>query len=310
MSYPAAAGFRDIGATSMRYNPAIYSGKLLVKFYDATVLAAISNTDHEGEIKEQGDTVYIRSTPTITMKSYSKGMTLVNEQPVATPVTLTIDKGYYWAFVTDDVDDKQTDLKNYTNKWTADASEQMKIQVDTEVLGSVYSDAHASNIGTTAGVKTAGFNLGTSGSPIALTKSNILEYLVDCGTVLDEQSVPETGRWLVIPPWAAGLIKKSDLKDASLSGDGTSIMRNGRLGMIDRFTLYSSNLLTSASDGGHTAFYMMFGTTHAITFAAQLTKNENLRNPFGFGTLYRGLMIYGRKVVKSEALGVLYAYKG
>lgn len=48
MSFPAAAGFRDIAATTMRYVPVIYSGKLLRKFYDASTVAAISNTDYEG----------------------------------------------------------------------------------------------------------------------------------------------------------------------------------------------------------------------------------------------------------------------
>jgi hypothetical protein len=74
----------------------------------------------------------------------------------------------------------------------------------------------------------------------------VLNYIVDMGTVLDERNIPETGRWLVIPPWAAGMIKKSDLRNASISGDGSSLLRNGRLGMIDRFTLYASNLLPTA----------------------------------------------------------------
>ena len=43
--------------------PEIWSGKLIENFYDATVLAAISNTDYEGEIRSMGDTVNIRTTP-------------------------------------------------------------------------------------------------------------------------------------------------------------------------------------------------------------------------------------------------------
>ena len=61
--------------------------------------------------------------------------------------------------------------------------------------------------------------------------------------MLDEQNIPEQGRWIVMPAWAAALIKASELRQAYLSGDQTSILRNGRLGMIDRFTLYVSNLL-------------------------------------------------------------------
>lgn len=307
-----AAGYRDIAATGMRYVPAIYSGKLLIKFYDATVLSEMANTDYEGEIKEQGDTVYIRTTPTITIRSYSKGQTLTNEQPSSPPVTLLIDKGRYWSFVSNKVDDKQTDIKNYVDKWTTDASEQLKINIDTLVLGDIYADVNAYNKGATAGVKTAGFNLGVDGgTSISLTKSNILDYIVDCGTVLDEQNIPEEGRYFILPAWACGLIKKSDLKDASLSGDGQSIMRNGRLGMIDRFTCFKSNLLGTSTDGaGATATHMLFGHKKGLTFASQLTENETLPNPNGFGRLHRGLQIFGYEVILPEAIGDLYAKKG
>jgi hypothetical protein len=224
---------------------------------------------------------------------------------------MDIDKGKYWAFSTDKVDDKQTDIKNYAERWMDDASQQLKINIDTDVLGAVYSSANASNQGNTAGYRSSSLALGVSGSPVALTKSNILEKFVDCGTALDELSVPETGRYIVIPPVFAGLVKKSDLKDASLAGDGTSIMRNGRLGMIDRFELFSSNLLATTADGtGNTCWNVIFGTKDGISFATQLTENERLPNPFGFGTLYRGLQVYGYKVVLSKALGWLYAYLG
>jgi hypothetical protein len=127
--------------------------------------------------------------------------------------------------------------------------------------------------------------------------------------VLDEQNVPETGRWFVIPTWAAGMIKKSDLKDASLTGDGTSPLRNGRIGQIDRFTLYSSNLLTTASDGGHNCFYSMFGHNDGITFASQLVKTETLRAQNAFADLVRGLKVYDYKTIKPESIGTLYCYK-
>ena len=53
--------------------PEIWSGKLIEKFYASTVLAAISNTDYEGEIKNQGDKVHIRTKPTITIHDYLAG---------------------------------------------------------------------------------------------------------------------------------------------------------------------------------------------------------------------------------------------
>lgn len=202
-----------------------------VKFYEATVLGEIANTEYEGEIANQGDNVIIRTTPSITIRDYSKGQALQVERPEPETVELTIDKGKYWNLVADDVDKFQSDY-SYIDDWTRDASEQLKIVIDTQVLGTIYSDAATGNSGTTAGVISSGYNLGVSGTAFVLDKTNILDYIVNMGSVLDEQNVPESDRWLVLPVWACGFIKQSDLKDASLAGDATSIMRNGKIGMI------------------------------------------------------------------------------
>lgn len=304
MGYPVAAGKVDIGSATMRYIPQLWAGKLLVKYYDATCLSKITNTMYEGIIKKMGDTVYIRQRPDMTIRDYVKGQTLVNEQPESPSVTLEINKGKYWSFVTDDVDDVQTDLKTFVNEWTTDASEQLKISIDTDVLGDIYASAHADNQGATAGRITANFNMGVAGTPFAVHEENILGKIVDAGTILDEQNVPETGRFFLLSSWAAGMIKKSDLKDASLAGDSTSIMRNGLLGMIDRFTVFHSNLLDGDASTGT---YMMFGHKDATTFATQLIKSKVQDNPSGFGMLHRGLQVFGYEVVKPEALGVFFA---
>ncbi|MCK4871022.1 MAG: hypothetical protein KAS93_07935 [Gammaproteobacteria bacterium] len=252
-----------------------------------------------------GDTVEIRTTPTITIFDYTKGMVLPTQNPEPSVLELAIDKGKGWNFIADDVDKFQSDY-DFIEDWTRDASEQMKIEIDTDILGAIYADAHASNAGATAGLKTSSINLGVSGAPITLTKSNILEFIVDMGTVLDEQSVPQSDRWLILPPKHIALIKKSDLKDASLAGDGTSILRNGRVGMIDRFMIYNSNLLATTTDGG-TVTNIIAGHKSGLTFASQLLENESLRAESTFGTIFRGLQVFGYKVVKPESIVHGYA---
>ena len=103
----------------------------------------------------------------------------------------------------------------------------------------------------------ANINLGVTSTPlpiVAVTPTagqvDILDLILRLGQVLDEQNIPETGRWLVIPAWVATMIKKSELRQAYLSGDATSMLRNGRLGMVDRFTIYMCNLLPSGVAGG------------------------------------------------------------
>ena len=96
----------------------------------------------------------------------------------------------------------------------------------------------------------------------------------------------------------------SELRDASLTGDGTSILRNGRLGMIDRFTIYVSNLLPSGVAAGLAAgeWVIYAGTQHALTFASQINKVETLRSEHTFGQLLRGLQVFGYNVLDGKAL--------
>jgi hypothetical protein len=306
MAVNAAAGTPQYSGT---FIPEIWSGKLLVKFYEATVIAAISNTDYEGEIKEQGDKVIIRTVPDITIRNYSKGQSLQIERPEAPNTELPIDRAKYFNFICDDIDKHQTDIA-LMDSWSRDASQQMKISVDTDFLADVYSDAGSANKGQTAGAISSSYDLGYSGSPLLVTKASILDIIVDTGTVLDEQNLPESERWMILPAWACGNILKSDLKDASLSGDGTSILRNGRIGVIDRFTIYMSNLIYTETDGNYTAYHSMAGHKSAISFAAQMTKMESLRAETTFGTLVRGLNVFGWETLKTSSLAELYIRKG
>jgi hypothetical protein len=298
MAYPVAPGAANYAGN---FIPEIWSSKLVENFYDASVLTAISNTDYEGEIKKYGDTVNIRTTPELTVRPYQKGMTLQVERPDKPKIQLLIDQGEYFAAIEDDVDKVQTDI-NMMDNWSRDASERMKLAIDPKVLTNILPDIATTNQGATAGRISASINLGVTGTAVQLTKTNVLDYIVDHGTVLDEANAPESGRFMVIPAWMAGMIKKSDLKDASLTGDGTSVLRNGRIGMIDRFTLYVSHNVNNVLDGGNRCFNLVAGNKMGLTFASQMTEMETLRAESTFGNIIRGLQVYGFKVVKPEAL--------
>jgi hypothetical protein len=208
--------------------------------------------------------------------------------------------------VLDDIMERQSDM-NLLSMWGDDASEQMKIQIDTDVLTNIDAGVDAANKGATAGKVSQNINLGVAGTPIVPTALTILDSIINMGQVLDEQNIPETGRWLVIPPWVGSLVKKSDLRNASISGDGVSLVRNGRLGMIDRFTLFSSNLLPTLTDTTHKVTRIFAGHSAGLTFASQISEMETLRAESTFGTLLRGLQVYGFKVIDGTCITELYA---
>lgn len=309
--YPSGGVANTLAATG--FIPEIWSGKLIEKFYASTVLAAISNTDYSGEIKNQGDKVRIRTKPTISISDYSADMALALQRPSGNVIDLLIDKGKYFNCILDDVMDVQSDL-NLLSMWSDDAAEQMKITIDTAVLGALQNQAQAvNNRGIAAGKISHTINLGATTTPLSVVarspttgKVEIVDVILRLGQALDEQNIPETGRWIVMPTWAATLIKMSELREAYLSGDATSILRNGRIGMVDRFTIYTSNLLPSGTAATPPLvageFVMYAGHAHGLTFASQMTKMETLRSEQTFGTILRGLQVFGYKAVDDSAL--------
>ncbi|QDP63512.1 MAG: putative minor capsid protein 10B [Prokaryotic dsDNA virus sp.] len=333
----SSSNFNHLGKAGYNFIPTLYAGQLLVKFYESSVLSVIANTDYEGQIKSQGDSIIIRTTPNITIKDHTKGMTLVNEYPELSSLTMNINKGKYYAFVTDDVDEAQTDIKSYISTFTSEAAYHMRNTIEKDVLAGITAD-----VGLKETVR--GIDLGKldGGDPatseiIGLTKDTILDKIIECGQLLDENNVPEDGRFFLLPPSLIKLLKLSELKQANLTGDSVTPLRNGQVGMIDRFTIYSTNNIktdvhdaaesdapnenvvsgvkdnnggsgsvTSATAAGFKN--CLFGHKAGLSFASQMTKSESMVNPDGFGTLHRGLQVYGYKVVKPEAIGNLYCY--
>jgi hypothetical protein len=67
MSVGSAAGYDNL--PNGKWNPSIYSQKVLKFFRRASVAEAITNTDYSGEIENFGDTVKIIKEPTVTVSS-------------------------------------------------------------------------------------------------------------------------------------------------------------------------------------------------------------------------------------------------
>jgi len=175
------------------------------------------------------------------------------------------------------------------------------------------------NRGVSAGAITGSINLGSTAAPLTVVSRSpstgqveILDAILRLGQTLDEQNIPEDGRWVVIPAWAAQYLKFSDLRQAYLTGDPSTPLRNGRIGMIDRFTVYVSNLLPTGTAGGLSAsqFVIYAGHAHGLTFASQISKVETLRSELTFGTILRGLQVYGYQIIDGKALAQAVVLKG
>ncbi len=302
LGVPRASGIPDYGpAGTVNFDPELYSGKLVEKFYKTTVFGEIASTDYEGEIAGFGAQVKIRTIPDVVVSDYVIGAGLNPQYPTSNSVTLAIDQAKSFAVALSTVDSRQSDL-DLADVFANDGSIQLRIAADADMLETIPAEVSADNSGTTAGADSNNINLGDSTNPVALDKTTIVDFIVNCGTVLDEQNVSDEGRWMVGSPAFIACIKKSDLRIASLAGDGVSIVRNGKVGEIDRFTMYQSrNLLKQTSPGP--AQYIMFGHSAGLTFASQIVECQMIDNPNDFGYIIRGLMVFGYEVIGPNYVG-------
>ena len=291
--------------------PELWVPKMVEQFYAASVFGEISSTEYSGEIVNHGDNVKIRVTPSITVSNYQIGQALTYQTPTASTVDLNIDQAKSFSLAIDNIDKYQSDLDLMDNFAMA-ASESLKVAIDSSLLAAMKGSADivAANKGTAAGALSGNLNLGADDAAVGdqsvqVDATTVIDYILKHGQVLDEQNVPETGRWIVIPAFMARLLKSSDLKDASITGDAKSVLRNGRIGTIDRFTVYTSNNLPAAAQTDELASkarMVYSGHPSCLAFASQITENEVMPNPDTFGKLMRGLQVYGSKIVKGEGI--------
>ena len=347
--------------------PIKFSLKLVQTIYNETIYPLITNTSYEGEIKNEGDRVRIRTAAKISLSAYTKGMALVAQDVTPTSEDLIIDQQFYFKFIVDDIDKLQNDVDTM-NTYASNARMDMAELIDTDILsygrknvfglnavGTDYSTGTAA-IAATTGVVTGtgttftagmvGGFLRITGHPtdkyylvtafasttsitvtdlgstaytggalaattyvikaavaLALTKSNIGQYLVQVGTVLSQNTKNRTApRWLVVNALLEGIIRQSPEFIPTVAAAYDNIVKNADLtiGKIAGFKVVFSELV----DGNNTTgFWFLAGTGEYMAFAAQIMKVsfvDQSNDPNSFTSTCKGLLVYGRKVLEGN----------
>jgi len=305
MAFGSAGGYGNL--PSGNFTPQIFSQKVQKFFRRASVVEDITNTDYAGEIENFGDTVKIIKEPTITVQDYARGTAVSTQDLADDQITLVVDQGSYFAFKVDDIEERQSHV-NFEALATSSGAYSLKKNYDYNVLKYIYDNAS-----TSAG------NTGTDASPVTgTTNSNTLADIVSAAkSVLDQNDVPEENRWLVASPKFFQQLRKADAKlvDQSVMMDGgVSAIRNGK--MTDRplfgFNMYMSNAIVNGSTGSaanktfsstNTGEYIfLYGHMSSVATANHIAKTELIRDPDSFADIVRGLHVFGRKVLRTEAV--------
>lgn len=272
--------------------PELWNARLLYALEKNHVATNLVNRNYEGEIKNAGDTVHINTLGAVSVRTYAQGTDLSYDALSTTDQQLEIDQQKYFAFALDDVDKAQA------------AGDIM----DTAMSRAAYSLADVSDaflLGKIAAGGASANYVGSSASPVALTKSNIYENIVALRTKLDKQNVPTQGRTLVVPPEAYALLLQ-DERFTKVDATAENVIVNGLVGRVAGFDIYMSNNVVKSADA--TPVYTITAqVADATTYAEQIIKTEALRPEKSFSDAVRGLHVYGAKVTRPEEIATLFA---
>lgn len=301
MAFASAAGHGNL--PNGNFSPVIYSKKAQIAFRKGSVIQAITNTDYMGEISDFGDTVNIIVEPGITVAPYTRGKQVTAQDLDDEQIVLTIDKANSFAFKVDDIEKKQSHI-GWEGLATNRAGYELKDAMDSECLTYMAGQAlTASTIGTTADPANVGFAGTPDFSPVQLINR--------MARLLDDNDVPETDRWLTVDPYFLELLRdeNSKLLDNDFVQDSSQVLRNGLVTNrpIYGFKLYKSRNLPTGGTGptattGANYGQLIAGHMSAASTAEQINKTESYRDPDSFADVVRGLHMYGRKVLRTEAL--------
>ena len=317
MAFTTSSGYGNL--PSGNFAPSIFSQKVLKFFRRASVAEDITNTDYTGEIENFGDTVNIMKEPTLTVSAYQRG-SVVNPQDLADDqITLTVDQANAFAFKIDDIEERHSHV-NFEALATSSGAFALKRKFDANVLQAMSDGAGiagADDASLSGGLTTTNTALGTASAPINVETDDAgINLMLLMARVLDDQSVPEENRWFVAPPifyekmFQAG----NKMAEVQVTGDASSNLRNGLAtpGTLAGFRCYKSTALNStagtdqvtlsgvATDASENV--ILAGHISAAATASHIAKTEVVRSTESFSDVVRGLHVFGRKVLRPEAL--------
>lgn len=302
--------------------PILWAPDLVEHDYDVNVFEKICDTT--GILSDGGDSMVMTPEPVVTgQRDFGPGDELVPTTADTPEIILDLNRSFAFAPLVDDIQESQMKKSYaYRSALMRSAAIASKNDQDEVILQSAWNDADVNNtvqnvggFAVLAGAKSHRYNIGGTGAsintPLGLDETNVVNWLTMLSSTMGEANVPMGQRWVIIPEWVNNLFFNSDLKNASVMGGGNaSILRgDGRLPWNPcGLEVFVDEHLTTASIGGHTCTYVLFGGKNCIMYASQLKKLENSRPSKSFETILKGLITYGFKTHRPTRLGVSVVY--
>lgn len=291
------------GQTNGFFIPEVYSKKVQIALRKAAVAEAICNTDYMGEISGFGDTVNIIKEPQITVNDYTRGLAVTSTNLTDQELVLTIDQAKSFSFKLDDLE-KRFSHVNFQAIASDNAAYKLRDAMDSNIMAAISAGAGVTTgMGTTSVPIDIGFGSG---------EVDPLNQMALAAKELDVANAPEEGRWFVAAPEWYNVLSNTSSKLLTVDFNaGQGSIRNGLVasGLLRGFSMYKSNnlptndLSAATPAGSATAPEALFGHISAVSAASAMNKVETIRDTSTFSDIVRGLMVWGRKVLRDDSVG-------
>lgn len=278
------------------FKPAIWSATMLDIFQKNLVFGNLANRDYEGDIRNLGDSVKINEIGDITISDYTKNSTtaITVQELTDAQQTLYIDRAKMFAFKLDDVDNAQTSPK-LMDKAMARAAYNLKDNTDSYLATMMSSGGHFAGLNST--------ELGSTVTPLSCASTAVVVAFSWYDRILNQNNVPTDGRWIVVPPAIAQQLVNARII-AETANSPAMVEGTKSVGNFYGFNVFVSNNVYGVASS---QWHVLAGHSMGLTFASQINKVEAYRDPNSFSDVVRGLMVYGAKITRPNAIvkGVL-----
>lgn len=339
MAFASTSGYSNLPQGN--FSPTIFSQKAQLAFRKTSVSEDITNSSYYGEIANYGDSVRIIKEPAITVRSYTRGKSITPQELDDEDFTLVVDRANEFSFKLDDIEQAHSHV-DFMDLASNRAAYELRDTYDEDVLGYLtgYSKDTGSWVARTAASGTKADSSADADELLATHKLYADDFTSGAGAtdgivvgvdgtfdatpiqifnranrLLDSLSVPSEGRWAVIDPVFKEFLLDENSKlvhEDWGSGEG---LTNGKISTrkLRGFRLYESNNLPYLGTGPSTVAttttrdasnigIIAFGHDGAVATASQINKTEKLRSHDSFADVVRGLHLFGRKILRPEAL--------
>jgi hypothetical protein len=296
------------GQTNSFFLPKVYSKQVLNFFRKSSVVEAITNTDYSGDISGYGDTVRIIKEPVITVYQYERGADVTKTALTDQEVSLVIDTANAFKFIVDDIETNMSHV-NFRDVATSSAAYALRDAFDEGVIATMFAGVAASSpnhiLGSDSATDLAAGTFDGTGNldiGFASGEHDPIDVLSHMARLLDEQNIPEEGRWFLANPEFYEILVQSSSKLLSVDYNaGQGSIRNGLVssGKLRGFDMYKTNNIAATSNA---AGKCLAGHISSTATAQTITSTEVIRDPDSFGDIVRGLHVYGAKVLRDNAL--------